>query len=145
MRPFSLPENLWIIGTMNTADRSIATVDAALRRRFHFVPFVPDDQIDNPISGLLGRWLAENDEPSWVADLVDGVNQRLRRRWAATTSCSARATSCRGVSIETALPSIWKYRIEPLIDDLFFGDDRAKAFRFDAIWNEFGAAAAEVE
>jgi 5-methylcytosine-specific restriction enzyme B len=142
---FSLPDNLWIIGTMNTADRSIATVDAALRRRFHFVPFVPDDQADNPISGLLSRWLSENDEPSWVGDLVDGVNQRLRREMGGDHLLLGPSYFMQRGLDRDRLALIWKYRIEPLVDDLFFGDDRAKAFRFDAIWREFGAAAAEVE
>ena len=75
-RPFKLPKNLWFIGTMNTADRSIALVDAALRRRFHFVPFFPDR---DPIAGLLGRWLAKEEEPAWVSRLVDAVNSELER------------------------------------------------------------------
>jgi 5-methylcytosine-specific restriction enzyme B len=142
---FTLPENLWLIGTMNTADRSIATVDAALRRRFHFVPFIPDDRPDNPISGLLGRWLDENDEPAWVGDLVDGVNQKLRKELGGDHLLLGPSYFMQEGLDRTSLALIWRYRIEPLVDDLFFGDTRAKAFHFEAVWNEFGEDAAEAE
>ena len=54
---FSLPENLWIIGTMNTADRSIALVDLALRRRFHFVELLGRMRLDDVRSRDGLRWM----------------------------------------------------------------------------------------
>ncbi|MEO0641584.1 MAG: AAA family ATPase, partial [Bacteroidota bacterium] len=40
-----LPPNLYIIGTMNTADRSVGQIDYAIRRRFAFIPILPDEQV----------------------------------------------------------------------------------------------------
>jgi 5-methylcytosine-specific restriction protein B len=138
--PFSLPPNLWIIGTMNTADRSIAIVDTALRRRFQFVPFVLDDRADNPIAGLLRRWLRANSEPEWVADLVDQVNQELVKALGmGDLALGPSYFMVRGLD-EARLRRIWRYQIEPLVEDMFFGEpERSEPFRFDNVWQQFQA------
>ena len=121
---FSLPENLFIIGTMNTADRSIALVDAALRRRFYFVEFHPDSE---PVRGVLRRWL-DKKAPNldWVADAVERANQLLIEDRHAAIGPSYFIKE--GLD-ETAVERIWRHSILPYIEERLFGEhDRLREF-----------------
>jgi len=112
--PFILPPNLYIIGTMNTADRSIALVDLALRRRFYFVEFHPDKW---PIQGMLRRYLGPN-SIGWVADVVDKANEMLSDDPNAAIGPSY---FMKPELDEAAIRRIWKYGVLPYIEERLFG------------------------
>ena len=137
---FELPESLWFIGTMNTADRSIALVDAALRRRFHFVPFFPDR---GPTEGLLDRWLEREDQPSWVGELVAMVNDELTEALDGGLQLGASHFMKKGYGTEPSendhtLSRIWRYNIEPFIEDQFFGSDtQINSFRLGPVLRRY--------
>ena len=66
---FSVPPNVFLLGTMNTADRSIKLLDAALRRRFAFIECMPDSEL---VHGAEVGDLA-------LDDFLDGLNQRIAK------------------------------------------------------------------
>ena len=126
--PFSLPQNLHIIGTMNTADRSIALVDLALRRRFHFVEFHPDD---DPIRGLLRRYLEERSPGlEWVAGVVERANELL---WEDRHAAIGPSYFMKPGLNEGDVKRIWEHNVRPYIQELLFsyGGDRMEEFTLE--------------
>jgi hypothetical protein len=115
---FRLPANLLLLATMNTADRSIGLVDAALRRRFHFVPLFPDRP---PLQGLLREWLLRHcPAMEHVADLFDRLNGRLRERLGAHLQLGPSYFMRRDLS-ETVLQRIWRADVMPFLEDQLVG------------------------
>ena len=138
--PFSLPENLYIIGTMNTADRSIALVDAALRRRFYFVEFHPDRE---PVKSVLRRWLEANDmtDMMWVADVVERANELLKddRHAAIGPSYFMKDGLDDGM-----VRRIWEHNVIPYIEERLFEDpERLKEFALPKLRGMDGGAVEE--
>jgi len=132
-KPFSLSENLYIIGTMNTADRSIALVDLALRRRFYFVEFHPDNE---PIKSVLRKWLNKNrlGDMDWVADVVDQANEKLSDdRHAAIGPSYFMKDGLNDAKVKL----IWQHSVLPYIEERLFGqDDRLIQFKLDTLRQE---------
>ncbi len=117
---FSLPENLFIIGTMNTADRSIALVDAAMRRRFGFVPLHPDEP---HVAGMLAAWQAKNHPDSELdaAALLRHLNELLASRdYAIGPSYFMKPWIYES---RAGLAQMWKSDIIPLLEEHHAGED----------------------
>jgi len=115
-KEFTLPPNLFLIGTMNTADRSIARIDTAMRRRFAFVEL--DPRIP-PVHGLLSRWLSKRHLPQEAALLLDELNRRIEDSDAAVGP--SYLMDERIYQRDDGLSRVWQYSIMPLLEDLFYG------------------------
>jgi 5-methylcytosine-specific restriction enzyme B len=115
---FTLPENLFLIGTMNTADRSIARIDTAMRRRFKFVEL--DPRIP-PVQGLLRRWLDEHELPPNAAMLLDELNSRIDDADPDAAIGPSYLMDERIYQRDDGLERVWQYAIMPLLEDLFYG------------------------
>ncbi len=114
-KSFSLPENLYVLATMNTADRSLALVDFALRRRFHAVYLQPD-------RAILERYLAAREESApALLEFFDAVQSRVADRDFAPGHSFWMTDDLSSASLER----IWRYELGPYLAE-FWADSPAQ-------------------
>jgi len=127
---FSIPGNVRIIGTMNTADRSIALVDHALRRRFAFLPLYPDYKMLTDFHAKAG----EGFDPVKLVEVLKELNRKIGdHHYEVGTSFFLRE------DIADQLPDVWGMEIEPYLEEYFF-DQQATvdAYRWDEVKKKLG-------
>ncbi|QJP34337.1 AAA domain-containing protein [Nonlabens sp. Ci31] len=115
---FSVPSNLHIIGTMNTADRSIEALDSALRRRFEFIEMLPDyDVIDKELNQM-------DFEGYQLSAILKIINNRITilidRDHQIGHSYFLKLKH--SADLEKNLKSVFKNKIIPLLQEYFFND-----------------------
>ena len=120
---FSIPANVYLIGTMNTADRSIALVDQAMRRRFSFIRLRPNYQ-------LLANYLANRGiPPEKLVALLKEVNQSIGEE-----DCELGISFFMVADISTTLAHIWQGEVEPYLEEVFFDrPDQMARFRWSKV------------
>jgi 5-methylcytosine-specific restriction protein B len=114
---FFLPANLYFIGTMNTADRSIALVDAAIRRRFPFIEMHPSEE---PVLAVLPSYLKSVGSSQERAELLAELNSQLTgklREFQIGPSYLMRDEA----ATEAGLSRIWRHDILPLLEEQLYG------------------------
>ncbi|WP_406633842.1 McrB family protein [Pseudarthrobacter quantipunctorum] len=115
--PFTLPDNLYIIGTMNTADRSIAMMDAAIRRRFSFIELHPQTE---PVKGSLWRFLQARQLDATPALLLDALNSAIDE-WDRDLMIGPSYFMKPAAQNPAGLRRIWKYELMPLLEEHYHG------------------------
>lgn len=130
---FELPDNLFIIGTMNTSDRSIALMDAAMRRRFAFRELHP---LQSPVSEVLRGWLHAhkgNDVGEEPALLLQQLNGKITDP---SFSIGPSYLMPKDERItQDVLRRIWESEILPLLEEHHYGEgkDVLKQYRLDTL------------
>lgn len=130
-RQFHLPDNLIIIGTMNTADRSIRTLDVAMRRRFRFFELPPR-------SDVVSRHYAKPENSNELgAELISGF-EKLNAKL--TEEVDRHHTIGHSYILHSRMTAdllreVWEQEIFPLIEDYFFDrPDSAVEYDIKAFW-----------
>lgn len=116
-KEFRLPSNLYIIGTMNTTDRSIAMLDVALRRRFYFAEIEPDAKI-----------ISEENDSIMQQELITLFNN-LNKKITEKIDRDHRVGHSHFLNVTTVanLRFVWHYQILPLLMEYFYNDVKSIA------------------
>ena len=117
---FSVPNNVYLLGTMNTADRSIALMDTALRRRFEFVEMMPNSEV---LDSLGVGTIAVGDDELNIAKMLDVINERIEYLFDRehTIGHAFFTKLANDPSIDT-LASIFEKNVIPLLQEYFYED-----------------------
>jgi 5-methylcytosine-specific restriction protein B len=125
-----VPPNLYVIGTMNTADRSIALVDAAIRRRFQFRPFPPNydilyDELDfEGKQDVKSKATVEEGQDLGALSILalQKINEQIRGSGNLGKGKQVGHSYLLEATTEDHLVETWKNEILPLLEEYYFGD-----------------------
>ncbi|EGK8037123.1 AAA domain-containing protein [Campylobacter lari] len=118
---FGVPKNVYIIGTMNTADRSITSLDTALRRRFEFIEMMPKPNV-----------LSDNCEGVNLQELLKAINTRIE--YLLDREKTIGHAFFIGIENLEKLKKVFQNKIIPLLQEYFYNDYTL----IDAVLNENG-------
>lgn len=117
---FSVPDNVYILGTMNTADRSIAIMDTALRRRFQFEEMMPQPQVLREIGA---DRISQNGVELDVAKMLEVINKRIEYLYDREhTIGHAFFTGLKDDPTVEKLARIFRKSVIPLLQEYFYED-----------------------
>ncbi len=139
---FVIPPNLKIIGTMNTADRSVSLVDTAIRRRFRFLRFAPDydlliDKLGFEGSQELKDTIREGNDADRVMKALSilalkEVNQKIIESGNLGKGKQIGHSYLLGKESQSSIKDVWRFEILPLLEEYFFSQfQRMKTEIFD--------------